>query len=244
MKPSLERMEAEERRAPRGRPPSRSLELGTRGVLILFFALAVVCGLFFAFGYTLGRHAVPATFQLGAPPAASARSNPGQNSAPSSTTLPATVAGVQPPNPAELGAAEKNQTPTTLVAPTTTGGGGAPAPTSPATGQATAIGDTATAPPVTPTQAASTAIAPNSAGKAGAPGAGPYHVQVFAGKKADAESLATALQQRGYPVEVVPPGPGESDLFFRVQVGPYLTLDEARAMRSRLTADGYQAIVK
>ncbi|MGH9520890.1 MAG: SPOR domain-containing protein [Terriglobales bacterium] len=228
-------METEVRRTPRGHAPSRSLELGTRGVLVLFFALAVVCGLFFAFGYTLGRHTVPATFQLGATPPVTSATRPSavQNPAASTTPLSATSSGVQPPNPAELGAAENNQTPTTLVAPTTTSAGSAAGPT-----QQPAPAST------TPVLAPPGAVAASPGATAAAPGAGPYHVQVFAGKKADAESLATALQQRGYPVEVVPPGPGESDLFFRVQVGPYLTLDEARAMRSRLTADGYQAIVK
>lgn len=237
MKPALERMEAEDRHGRGGRPPSRSLELGTRGVLVLFFALAVLCGLFFAFGYTLGRHAVPTTFQLGAtPPANSARQSP--------APLPTTPAGVQPPNPSELGAAESNQTPTTLVPSTTSPG----TQGQPAAGTAAPAATSASPTPAGPTAVTTAAAAPGgnaspTDANAGKPGSGPFHVQVFAGKKADAESLASALQQRGYPVEVVPPGPGETDLY-RVEVGPYLTVDEARAMRSRLTADGYQAIVK
>lgn len=229
MKPALERIEAAERHGHGGRPPSRSLELGTRGVLLLFFALAVICGLFFAFGYTLGRHAVPTTYQLGATsPTTSLRQSP--------ASLPPTPAGVQPPNPAELGAAENNQTPTTLVANSTT-------TTSPPPPAATA------AQPQAPASTANAGAGANDGSAAGADpsvskaGSGPFHVQVFAGKKTDAESLASALQQKGYPVEVVPPGPGETDLY-RVEVGPYLTVDEARAMKSRLTADGYQAIVK
>lgn len=241
MKPALQRMEAEER----SRPRSRQIEIGTRGALILFFALAVVCGMFFAFGYTLGKHAIPATFRLGAaPPEASAKP-------PVLSPSPTAPAGVQPPNPAELGAAESNQTPATLVA---ANGAGTPpnANSGTAAGASAATTAATTTPPPPSSSAGNPAPAPAPAGAnaaaansqaANAAGHGPYLVQVFAGRKADADSLAAALQQKGYPVQVASPGPGETDLY-RVQVGPYLTLDEAQAMRSRLIADGYQAIVK
>ncbi|MGH9417312.1 MAG: SPOR domain-containing protein [Terriglobales bacterium] len=75
-------------------------------------------------------------------------------------------------------------------------------------------------------------------------GQGMYQVQVFAGGQSDADSLANALKARGYPAAVVTPSPNATDALYRVQVGPYLTVAEAQAMRSRLTADGYQAVVK
>ena len=102
MKPAARRMEERERKA----GSHYQLELGTKSLLSLFFALAVVCGMFFAFGYTIGKHAIPATFRLGSTPTGSATPGLGVSSAP--------VAGVQPPNPQALSAAEANQTPSTL----------------------------------------------------------------------------------------------------------------------------------
>ncbi|HVA64983.1 MAG TPA: SPOR domain-containing protein [Terriglobales bacterium] len=230
MKPAARRIEEREAKA----GSHYQLELGAKSLLSLFFALAVVCGMFFAFGYTIGKHAIPATFRLGSTPTASATPGLGVSSAP--------VAGVQPPNPQELSAAEANQTPTTLSAPTA-GDGGASAPQNAGGVPATVVAPTPTAAPgsgagVAPA-AASNAAAPAAAGASGV-----FHVQVFAGVQADAQSLATALKAKGYPAIVVAPAAGASDDLYRVQVGPYLTSAEAQAMRSRLTADGYQAVVK
>ncbi|MGH9392725.1 MAG: SPOR domain-containing protein, partial [Terriglobales bacterium] len=82
--------------------------------------------------------------------------------------------------------------------------------------------------------------APAAAGAA----AGVFNVQVFAGSQNDAQSLAAALKTKGYPATVLAPAADAADALYRVQVGPYLTAAEADAMRSRLTADGYQAVVK
>ena len=227
MKPAARRMEEREGRA----GAHYQLELGAQSLLALFFALAVVCGMFFAFGYTIGKHAIPATFRLGSTPTASATPGLGVSSAP--------VAGVQPPNPQALSAAEANQTPTTLSAPAA-GDGGATAPQN-AGGVAAAEG-APTATPTTPGTGAG--AAPAAAAPAAAGPSGVFQVQVFAGVQADAQSLAAALKAKGYPAIVVAPAAGASDDLYRVQVGPYLTSAEAQAMKSRLTADGYQAVVK
>lgn len=219
MKPAVRRYEEQARRS----SSSYQLELGTKALLSLFFALAVVCGLFFAFGYTLGKHAIPATFSLGASP------RPMNATA----SAPAPAPGVQAPNPAELGQAESNQTPDTLTTTAAT----PPAAATPAPAAATtAPAATAAAPAAAaPSPAAANGVAPSLTGI--------YHVQVFAGSQPDAQSVASNLLSRGYPAAVAPPAPGDANLY-RVEVGPYLTPDEAQAMRSRLTADGYQAIVK
>jgi len=194
------------------------LEFGSRALLSLFLALALVCGLFFAFGYTMGKHAIPATFALGSTAAASAK----PLAAPAPT-------GVQPPDVAALSAAEANQTPATLqpVQPPVT------------TPVATPPTAAASAPHAAPPSASHSALPSMSVTASG----GSFKVQVFAGAKTDADSLAAALQTRGYPAVVAGPGPGETDIY-RVQLGPYLTNEEAQATKSRLTADGYQAIVK
>ncbi len=57
----------------------------------------------------------------------------------------------------------------------------------------------------------------------------------------DANVLVAALKKRGYAV-VIRNDPKDSLL--HVQVGPFASRDEAKAMRSKLLADGYNAILK
>lgn len=216
MKPSELRLDP-----PLSRPHGGAyqMELDGRGLLTLFLALAVVCGMFFAFGYTIGKHAVPANFTLGSAQTSASNAAPGAG--------PTVPPGVQPPNPKDLSSAEANQTPSTLTPDASTSAAAAAAPNS------TATNSTVAGPPVAPNTANNTP-----------PGEGVFQVQVFAGGQADANSLASALKARGYPANVVAPAANASDDLYRVQVGPYLTSAEAQAMRSRLTADGYQAVVK
>lgn len=232
----------------RGSPDaSYQLELGTGALIGLLIAVAVLCGLFFAFGYTLGKHAVPASFTLGSNPAAqplngSQTAVPKPNPSTLAPPQPAASGGAQPPNPAELSAAESNQTPATLQPPASGAApptASTPAPASAATAKPS--GAAAAAPAKTPA-----ATKPSSATAAPAATAGgSYVVQVFAGTNAaDALGLAAALKARQYPVYVVNPQPGGADQLYRVQVGPYATEQEANEMRSRLAADGYAAIIK
>ena len=71
---------------------------------------------------------------------------------------------------------------------------------------------------------------------------GTYMVQVAAvSKREDADILVSALQKKQYPVFVAS---ATADALFHVQVGPFTDPKDAEAMRSRLSADGYNAIVK
>lgn len=223
MKPSEQRLEAPSapRRSGRGGGKSYQVEFGGKGMLGIFFALAVVCALFFSFGYTIGQHAIPSTFTLGSAPAASPRAE---------APAPPAASGVAPPNPAQLGAAENNQTPATLTPEAAQGTGAA--------AQATAEQGTGAKDQGTGGQPAA---APTTATAASG---GVFNVQVFAGTSTDAQSLASALKTKGYPAAVAAPAPNATDALYRVYVGPYMTAAEAEAMRSRLTADGYQAVVK
>ena len=73
--------------------------------------------------------------------------------------------------------------------------------------------------------------------------AGNFAVQVAAvTKEEDADALVSALRKKDYPVFVV--GRQGGDKFFHVQVGPFNTLADAEAMRSHLSADGYNPILK
>jgi cell division septation protein DedD len=57
----------------------------------------------------------------------------------------------------------------------------------------------------------------------------------------DANILVAALRRRGYSV-IVRNEPKDSLL--HVQIGPFASRDQAKAMRARLLADGYNAILK
>lgn len=68
-------------------------------------------------------------------------------------------------------------------------------------------------------------------------------VQVAAvSRQEDAEALVNALRKKDYPVFIVNNVPG--DKLFHVQVGPYSSLKDAEAMKTRLGRDGYNPIVK
>lgn len=71
---------------------------------------------------------------------------------------------------------------------------------------------------------------------------GTYTVQVAAvSKREDAEILVGALRNKQYPVFIANSG---ADALFHVQVGPFTNQQDADTMRNRLSADGYNAIVK
>jgi DedD protein len=71
---------------------------------------------------------------------------------------------------------------------------------------------------------------------------GTFMVQVAAvSKQEDAEILVSALRKKQYPVFIAN-SPG--DALFHVQVGPLTSQQDAETMKNRLSADGYNAIVK
>jgi DedD protein len=96
------------------------------------------------------------------------------------------------------------------------------------------------------------AKAPDPAAPATAPlatsdsaAAGPsngYFVQVAAVSKAeDAEALVDALKKKQYPAFSTN---APSDKLIHVQVGPYVDIKDAEAMRAKLVNDGYNPILK
>ncbi len=70
-----------------------------------------------------------------------------------------------------------------------------------------------------------------------------YFVQVAAvSKQEDGDALVDALKKKDYPAFVASPVP--ADKLFHVQVGPFIDIKDAEAMRARLIADGYSPILK
>ena len=201
------------------------ITLGTSSILGIFIGLALICGIFFGFGYSLGRtHTTRASnaAQTELPPQSSAP-------APIRTVVePADGSGLKPAAGAPMPAA------TALTASTS-----APVATPAAT---------------TPASATPGQVAPAAYNAAAAPAAKPVSatfppqaaasimVQIAAvSRPEDATVLVSALKGLGYSASVrIEP----ADKLFHVQVGPFATRDEAMAMRAKLINDGYNAILK
>ncbi|MGA2020371.1 MAG: SPOR domain-containing protein [Candidatus Sulfotelmatobacter sp.] len=218
------------------------ITLGTAKLLGLFFGLVVICAVFFALGYTLGRKSefgLSAASTL-APLPASSGAKPGSSGAAASTPMTFYKA-VEQQN------ANPQLTPAAAVATTGDAAGGhqpatqstasSPEGSSSGTPAGTASGTAAAG---TPTQGDQTAGPPDP--MAPIP-AGGYFVQVAAvSKQDDAEALVDALKKKQYPAFVA--STSNTDKLFRVQTGPFGDIKEAEAMRSRLINDGYNPILK
>jgi len=92
------------------------------------------------------------------------------------------------------------------------------------------------------TSSASAAASPEiGKGTSITPAAGAFTVQVAAvSKQEDADALLNALRKKSYPVFIA----SSSDKLFHVQIGPFNDIKDAEAMKSKLTGDGYNPIVK
>jgi cell division septation protein DedD len=74
------------------------------------------------------------------------------------------------------------------------------------------------------------------------PAPGSYTVQIAAvSKQEDADALVSALRRKSYPVFIAS---NTTDRLFHVQCGPFSDIKDAEAMKTRLTGDGYNPIVK
>ncbi len=194
--------------------PDTEITLGTAKLLGLFFGLVIVCAVFFALGYTLGRK----TDSGFVPASATAPSPVATNGAkPAGSAQPAPQMGFY--KAVEQKDANPQLTPSTDAASTPTTNPPSPAAPAPASSQ----------------PAASDSTAPSS-------GTG-YFVQVAAvSKQDDAQALVDALKKKTYPAFVA--ANASTDKLFRVQVGPFTDIKDAEAMRSRLINDGYNPILK
>jgi DedD protein len=181
------------------------ITLGTGKLLGIFFALTILCAVFFTMGYLLGKSTVAGgrtEIVKTVPSSGSAAGKPSAvNKAP------------ETPPPAPSPDASSQQQPATPAA---------------ATSSTSSSGTQQSTVPV------ATDIKSNVNGT--------YTVQVAAvSKQEDADILATALRKKQYPVFIAS---ATGDALFHVQVGPFSTQQDADTMRNRLSADGYNAIVK
>ena len=97
-------------------------------------------------------------------------------------------------------------------------------------------------PPVVTSPASSNSAAPELSRPAPVIPSGAYTVQIAAvSKQEDAEALVSALRKKSYPVFIAS---NASDKLFHVQIGPFTDMKEAESMKTKLTGDGYNPIVK
>ena len=214
--------------------PARELSLSPSTVLGIFFLLALICAVFFGFGYSMGRRSA-------APTAAASTSD--NDSAPLKTTggakptpgqadkadglTPADVAASEAPSPEKVSAAAHP------VAE-------APEPPQPRLQRVVAkSSDPPASPQLTPAVVVKTPVSYPAAAVAGGQ---PALVQIAAvSRSEDAEILVNALKKRGYTVAI---RHEPQDKLLHIQLGPFPTRKDAEGMRQRLSTDGYNAIVK
>ena len=199
------------------------ITLGTAKLLGLFFGLVMVCAVFFALGYTLGRKSDTGL----------AASNP---SAPLQTaTSRAKPAG----SPMTFYKAVEQKDANPQLTPANEAVSSSPVTTPPATAPSSAASTDASS-AAAQSQPSQTVSAPDTMAALSTSG---YFVQVAAvSKQDDAEALVDALKKKQYPAFVA--SNSSIDKLFRVQLGPFPDIKEAEGMRSRLINDGYNPILK
>ncbi|MBB6142428.1 cell division septation protein DedD [Silvibacterium bohemicum] len=267
-------VEEEEETATHAASADTEITLGMRTLLGVFFGAVLVCAIFFGFGYSLGRtgsHAAPAPVNPANAASRATSDDSASSTNPASTASPvvktvvsddqsASSANTSQPAPAENGTQyEYVATPdgparrpagaplkaSAKPSPELVAQSVAP-PVVPAAKPPAAISrPTVETPGMTANPAAQPAALTTSRPAAEQPpatGATPTMVQIAAvSHQEDANILVSALKRHGYTV-IVRNDPKDSLL--HVQIGPFANRDEAKAMRTRLLADGYNAILK
>lgn len=211
----------------------REISLGTSMILGIFFALALLCAVFFGFGYSMGRRSAQSQAQ---PPARD-----------QSTGVDA--GGPKPSSGSLAGQSLSSSDSANNDALDREGD----APLSTATRVNAALESKAQQPSksepdssmdatvssASPDSGASSATASNTSPIAGR---GSLFVQVAAvSHPEDAEALVNALKKRGYSVTI---RQQPQDKLLHVQIGPFANKKDAGVMQQRLLTDGYNAIVK
>jgi cell division septation protein DedD len=228
------------------------ITLGMGKLLGLFFLLAAICGVFFSIGYSLGKNTGREQALNDQP--ATAATEPAAIASGSSQNKPSAVVAVRAeaePAPQEQSATSNPQSNLTFYKAVQQTGAVAPLPPketpSTAPANATAAPESApvtTAKSTTPPSAASSSPAPQVTRPAPVTGPGTIVVQIAAiSREDDAVALAGALRKKNYNVFVVN-NPITNDKLYHVQVGPFTSIQDAEAMKAKLTGEGYNPIVK
>ena len=211
------------------------LVLSNRQLLSLFFVVVVFFAAFFSVGYVVGfghGEGSRSTPELAeAPPPAPAQE---EVRLPDSLLMPAEEEAPEPAAAAPVRETPK-ESPRAVEAPPAakpTPAPSAPPPQRPAVKTAAA--------PATP-QPRPTTPQPRPAARTAAAASG-YNVQVLAVRvAADANNVAGNLKGKGYPAYIEA---DRGDGWHRVLVGPFASREAAEEYRKRLTADGFNTILR
>jgi cell division septation protein DedD len=226
------------------------ITLGMGKLLGLFFLLAAICGVFFSIGYSLGKNTGREQALNDQP--ATAATEPAAITSGSSQNKPSAIVAVkaeaEPAPPEATSNPQSNLTFYKAVQQT-----GAVAPLPPKEAPSTAPANVKAAPESAPLTTAKSAAPPTAATASPFPqvtrpapvtGPGTIVVQIAAiSREDDAVALAGALRKKNYNVFVVN-NPITNDKLYHVQVGPFTSIQDAEAMKAKLTGEGYNPIVK
>lgn len=224
--------------------------LGTGTLLAIFFGLVVVCGVFFGFGYSMGRHsseAKAAAAQSATTPAV-AEATASTTSRPKPSALEALPSPAQEDSPSSDEAAPRAVVEQSGNAHSATNEYPARSVGSPSRREESPVKPSRPSPrliaatsPVTAPRISSTVAQPTK--PLAQPGVAVQSmVQIAAvSHPEDAQALVAALKKRGYAVSVRSEA---QDKLMHVQVGPFATHADADTMRQKLLSDGYNAIIK
>jgi DedD protein len=210
----------------------REISLSTTTILGIFFALALLCAVFFGFGYSMGRKSAQPV-SSGSSEVTTRSENSSSKPAPGSPAIPSiSSAGRQAAGEAQsaimpldsLNAASEDSPPM-------------PRPVK------AVVPSTRADPPaeVTPRPVFRPAGIVHVAAALPSPGSSVVQVAAMSHQE-DADVVSLDLKRRGYTVAI---RHEPQDKLFHVQIGPFANKKEADAMRQRLQTDGYNnAIVK
>jgi cell division septation protein DedD len=217
--------------------PETEITLGMRSILGIFFGLVLICGVFFGFGYSLGRGNTKAVSPAQTAPQAPGTSSPSvvktvvEEPAPSGND-PFTDSAdsgnpampQRKPSPAASALVQASD-----AAKPATGAANFPSATQPTPASYNLPAPAKAAPSAYPAQASANPAAS-------------IMVQIAAvSRREDADVLLSALRKFGYSASV---RSETADSLLHVQIGPFATRAQAIAMRAKLLNDGYNAILK
>ncbi len=229
------------------------ITLGMGKLLGLFFLLAAICAVFFSIGYSLGKSTGREQALNDQPTSAAAMpevavSGAGQNKPSAAVTVKTEAEST----PQEQPASSNPQGNLTFYKAVQQSGDGTESPTKETRTAAAERTPTTPepSPPVTavknttPASVPASPAAPQGARSSPVTGPGTIVVQIAAvSREDDAVALAGALRKKNYNVFVVN-NPITNDKLYHVQVGPFASMQDAEAMKLKLTGEGYNPIVK
>lgn len=214
--------------------------VSTRQLLAAFFAVVVLCAVFFSLGFFLGRKEPPPENSLAV-----------EQVPATSSDVPQTVNPPAQPAPADASAGPSTAASNPSAAAGSPLSDTAQASAAEATPADTPASDNAlgkpplnaqSAPPATAQPAALRTPAAAPAGKL--PRGSLIQVAALTNQQ-DANDMVGVLQSRGYPALILTPQQARAhDNLFRVVAGPYATRAAAETARSQLAAAGFKPFIR